>query len=502
MKVAISYPPLESAKGVPLLSQNRQFQWFNNPTYIYPVVPAYAATLLQKEGFDVFWDDAIAQGLQFEAWLSRIKKERPDVIVIETKTPVVKRHWAIIDRLKDEAERSSWDLLVALVGDHVTALPEESLANSRVDFVLTGGDHDFLLLCLCKALASGGAYDGLEPGIWYRKDGKAVKSEGRHEKHDLESLPFIDRDLTQWGLYSSRNGNFKRRPGTYTMAGRDCWWGKCSFCSWTTLYPGKDFRSVSPERLLDEIGVLIEKYGVREVFDDSGSFPACDWLETFCKGMIKRGYHKKIYMGCNMRINALGKSEYELMAKAGFRFVLFGLESVNQATLDRLNKGLKVEQIVKGFRLAKAAGLEPHVTAMIGYPWEGKADAGETISFAKEMFRKGYIDTLQATIVVPYPGTPMYEEARREGWLLTEDWDRYDMRESVWRSPISEDDVKKLTKGLYKAALNPLFITRKVLKIRSVDDLRFLFMAGMKLMGHLSDFSARAKGNAAGREAS
>ena len=90
MKIAISYPPIESGKGVPLLSQNRQFQWFNSPTYIYPMVPAYAATMLKQHGFEVVWDDAIAEGLTYSQWLERIKNERPDVIVIETKTPVIK----------------------------------------------------------------------------------------------------------------------------------------------------------------------------------------------------------------------------------------------------------------------------------------------------------------------------------------------------------------------------------------------------------------------------
>ena len=51
LKISISYPPLESDKGIPLLSQNRQFQWFSEPTYIYPMVPAYAATLLKENGF-------------------------------------------------------------------------------------------------------------------------------------------------------------------------------------------------------------------------------------------------------------------------------------------------------------------------------------------------------------------------------------------------------------------------------------------------------------------
>jgi hypothetical protein len=67
MKVTISYPPLASSKGIPLLSQNRQFQWFKSPTYIYPVVPAYAASLLKSNGFNVVWDDGIAEDLSYQS---------------------------------------------------------------------------------------------------------------------------------------------------------------------------------------------------------------------------------------------------------------------------------------------------------------------------------------------------------------------------------------------------------------------------------------------------
>src|SRR5208337_1175548 len=100
MKISISYPPLENSKGIPLLTQNRQIQWFNDATFIYPVVPASAATLLNKSGYEVIWDDAIAEGLSYSEWKTRIIKEKPDIIAIETKTPVVKRHLAIINELK------------------------------------------------------------------------------------------------------------------------------------------------------------------------------------------------------------------------------------------------------------------------------------------------------------------------------------------------------------------------------------------------------------------
>src|SRR5437870_2987513 len=127
MKVAVSYPPIDSPKGTPLLAQNRQFQYFNAPTYIYPMVPAYAATMLKQAGYNVVWDDAIAENKQFKPWLEELKQSDIDVIAIESKAPVIKRHWQIIDRIKDEQP----DIITVLMGDHVTALPEESLHNSN-----------------------------------------------------------------------------------------------------------------------------------------------------------------------------------------------------------------------------------------------------------------------------------------------------------------------------------------------------------------------------------
>jgi len=131
MKVSISYPPLKNEKGVPLLSQNRQFQWFNEPTYIYPMVPAYAATLLHNAGYEVIWDDSIAEEKSYSKWLKDVEKTSPDLIMIETKTPVIKQHWKIIEDVKEVSPKTK----VALVGDHVTALPEESFKNSEVDAI-------------------------------------------------------------------------------------------------------------------------------------------------------------------------------------------------------------------------------------------------------------------------------------------------------------------------------------------------------------------------------
>jgi radical SAM superfamily enzyme YgiQ (UPF0313 family) len=450
------------------------------------MVPASAATLLSQAGHNVVWDDGIAEGNSYEKWLRGLETSNSDIIMMETKTPVVRKHWKIAEDIK----KTNHSTKIVLVGDHVTALPRESLEKSPVDYVLTGGDYDFLLLNLVSYLE--GKARALEPGIWYREGDDAVSSGAFDLHHDLNTLPHIDRDLTKWSLYAYKNGNFKSTPGTYTMVGRDCWWrhnGGCTFCSWPTLYPV--FRTKKPELLIDEIGTLIEKYGIKEIFDDTGTFPAGQWLKDFCNLMIKHGYNKKVSISCNMRFGVLSSDDYKLMKKAGFRMLLFGLESANQSTLDRLNKGVTVENIVEGSRSARAAGLEPHITVMVGYPWEKRDDALATLKLAKMLLEKGMAITLQSTVVIPYPGTTLYREALENGWFTIDpqDYDRFDMSQPILRTPdLDPSETMKICDDMYRIFLSPRYILGQLCRMRSIKDLKYSIRGLKKVSGHARDF--------------
>jgi radical SAM superfamily enzyme YgiQ (UPF0313 family) len=487
MKISISYPPIHSAKGAPLLAQNRQFQYFHAPTYIYPVVPAYAATLLGYAGYEVVWDDGIAEEKRYDQWLNDLARSSPDVVMIETKTPVVRKHWSIITDIKERSPDSK----VVLVGDHVTALPQESMENSKVDYVLTGGDYDFLLLNLVSFLT--GKTSRFESGIWYRDKG-SIQNTGQFQlNHNLDDLPSIDRDLTRWRLYSERNGNFKVTPGAYTMAGRDCWWrknGGCTFCSWPTLYPV--FRVRKPELLIDEIGLLIEKYRVKSVFDDTGCFPVGKWLRKFARLMIDSGYNAEVEFSCNMRFGALSRDDYRLIKQAGFRMLLFGVESGRQATLDRLNKGTTVGGIIEECRVSREEGLEPHITIMVGYPWEMRADALSTLNLAKMLMEKGWAVTLQSTIVTPYPGTRLYGEALEKGWFRVdpEDYDCFDMTEPVLKTVDMEpEEVMRICGEIYRVFLSPKYMFRHLVRVRSWRDVEYSIRGALKVLGHVRDFA-------------
>ena len=481
-RIAVAYPPMRSEKGVALLTQNRQFQWFSRPTYIFPVVPATAATMLKRAGHEVLFLDGIAAELSEDEFERRLAAFAPELVVMETKTPVVKRHWAWISAHAGKGAFARCRF--ALVGDHVTALPAESMEKCPVDYVLTGGDWDFLLKNLVES-----AFDParFEPGIWYRRDGKVLDTGKFRLDHDLNDAPWIDRELVNWRLYAVKNGNFRRTPGTYVMSGRDCWHAKCTFCGWTTLYP--TYRTRDPIDVVDELEMLVTKYGVKEVMDDSGSFPVGEWLATFCNEVIRRGLQKKLRLDCNMRFGRLTLEDYRLMHKAGFQFVLFGVESANQDTLDRFCKKLTVADVERGCEWAHRAGLLVHLTFMFGHAWEGPKEIANTVRLARKFLAKGWASTLQCTLTIPYPGTPLFRELQAHDGLATLDWDEYDMRRAITKTPLaSEAEIKCAIREVYRGFLQPGALWHRLTTTRTLFDFSFYYRGIRSLIGHLLDF--------------
>lgn len=351
-----------------------------------------------------------------------------------------------------------------------------------------------------------------------------IKNTGKFElNHKLDELPMVDRELTKAHLYN-KESNMKLRPFAYTMVGRDCPYHKCRFCSWTTLFP--KFRTRSPECLLEEIGHLIKNYKVKEIFDDTGTFPPGEWLETFCKGMIEKGYNKKIMFSCNMRVDYINKGNVSLMKQAGFRLLKVGLESANQKTLDRLNKGIKVKQIKQACKLASKAGLEIHLTMIIGYPWETKNQALNTYKLTKELMVKGYVHVFQVTTIIPYPGTPLYKECLEKKWFrfslepdevekglckrcglkvykdkygyfcsptnekyMTGHYSQFDMSQSIMKN-YPPKVTSKIVKKIYKLYFHPIVVLRFI--FLNLKYPLYLIRGLGAVFSHLKDFG-RAK---------
>ena len=218
----------------------------------------------------------------------------------------------------------------------------------------------------------------------------------------FEKLPFPDRIFTNGKDPRTQiYGNFKLKPNTHMMASNLCWWGRCTFCVDTLkLQQGEKRGLREVGHVLAEIDDLIG-LGYRECFDDSGTFPIGEWLERFCREMIRSSRNKKIVLGCNMKPIEEKVVPFKLMKEAGFRFMLVGVESANQRTIDRIRKGQESSKVVENIKAMNDAGLEVHLTSMFGYPWETHDDAMRTVHLVHHLLKKGYVKTAQASVFSP-----------------------------------------------------------------------------------------------------
>ena len=464
-----------------MVSQNRNVQYFKEPTYLLPVTYAQAATWVKQLGHDVYWDDGNAQLKTYDRWLSDLVAWGPDVVVFESTTPVMKFYWRTVDQLKERLPGCT----VIMTGYHSMRMPEETMQHCAADIVLRSNHVDFVLSRLLPIMAADQDWRSncSMEGLLIRIEGDELRSTGNFRQVEpLDKSPLVDRDLVQWKNYAYENGNYLQTPGTYaTSVIRDCMFGKCTFCRYNG--PDLTFSMMTVQRSLDEYETLINKYGVREIFDDSGVWYRGKEAREFAQGVIDRGLHKKnCYFGINTRFEYLDEETIKLMGKANFRFVLLGYEAADDETLQRLNKGYQLQHVESCLKWMTKYGLHPHLTIMVGYYWQTQEQLDKTVSEVKRLMISGLARTLQVTLCTPLDYTPYHNECIKEGVLLTDDYDDFDMSKLIVRTPIPHDQYYRAVREMYSVAFHPLFILRQLRFLLSFKkrDWQFLFTYGIR----------------------
>ncbi|AFR71841.1 Fe-S-oxidoreductase [Brachyspira pilosicoli B2904] len=462
-RVCITYPPFEYNKGFPLMSLNRQFQWVRNFSCNYPILPAYAATLLKNNGYDVFFIDTVARKMDIIDWLIQIDKINPQLIFFEATTATINYTWDTIDAIKDKYKNA----YIVLAGDHVTALPEESFDKSEVDFVITGGDYDILLLSIVNHINNG---EKLKEGIYYRTSQGNIRNTGKCKlDYPLDRLPFIDRNLTNWKLYSKENEYYKKTPATFIMSGRGAVFSNYNCAASNILF--NNVRLRNPINVVDEIEYLYKRYGIKEFVDVTVSFPMGEWLSLFCQTMIERKLNKKVYIDCHMYFTDLDYHYYKMMKKAGFKTLIVTFPSANTKTLEKLFPSYtSIDSVIKSIKMARKAGLFIDMMVNIGYPWENEDDIIATYDVIKYLMTSGYINTMNTSIFVPYPGTNIFNYCKENNYINTDNWFEYDMRSSVLKLEV--DDIFQYVEYFYNLSFNPMYVLHKILSIRDIYDIK------------------------------
>lgn len=491
MKTAILYPPFRKDGELPLLTQNRHLKFSKTKEVrIFPLVPGHLATNLQHAGHEVLWLDGINRRMSDAEFDGHLNAFSPDVIFLETKAPVVNRHWRYIAELKTRFPQAK----VCLMGDHVSFFPEESLINSNVDYVMTGGDYDIVGKNIAQFLAG---KEPLGPGVWYRDENGKNATTGPHKlTQALDDMPFIDRELTRFQDYGEA---YLLRPTAYILTGRGCGAsdaspnsvGVCTFCIWQHALWGRTARLRSPKSVVDEMEICINKYKVWEFFDDNESGPIynVEWLKEFKKLLTERKLIGRFQFSSNCRADILNEEVVDLLVACGWRLLKIGLESGSDYSIKHLGKCETVELISKGVKMAKDKGLVILLTTMMGYPWETEEDVKKTYEVTKELLlykvRAG--DCMQASVVIAYPGSPLWTEATRKDWLLIgkTDYEKYDMSHPILKTPINASEWATKTWNLMK---HPKFVIGQVTTVRSFRQMDLLWRGLQSLLGHIQDY--------------
>lgn len=324
-----------------------------------------------------------------------------DLVVLHTSTPSFASDVATVAALK-EANPS---LKAGLIGAKVAVEADKSLKSAAcVDFVARN-EFDFTI----KDIADGRDFASVQ-GLSYRNaNGVIVHNGDRAVLENMDQLPFVtpvyQRDLTIEDYFIG----YLKHPYISLYTGRGCK-SRCTFCLWPQTVGGHRYRTRSVGHVIDEIRWAQTAFPqVKEFFFDDDTFTDdLPRAEAIAKELGKLG----VTWSCNAKAN-VPRDTLKILADNGLRLLLVGYESGNQQILHNIKKGMLVDVARRFTKDCHELGIKIHGTFIMGLPGESKETIEETVRFATEINPH----TIQVSLAAPYPGTFLFNQAVKEGWL-------------------------------------------------------------------------------------
>jgi len=390
---------------------------FNAP----PLGLAWIAAVLEKAGHKVKIIDTPTLKTTTDEFIEEVKSWKPDVVGISVQTPTAPKAYDAITRLKEEVP----DTPVIVGGSHPTFMYEEALRRNADVVVRFEGEYTTLEL-INVLEREGLSYDALKrvKGLAFRtKDNGIVVTERRPYISDLDKLPWPARHLLPMDRYTVFGKPVKV---AHVMASRGCPYG-CAYCS-TSYFWGRRIRFRSAENVADEIEYLVSKHGVKSVvFTDDELTVNRRFVYGLVKEVKERGLD--VTFACGSRVDHVDRDYLKFLYENGFTTLYFGVESASQETLDRIGKGITVDQAIKVFEQIKEINGFAAGSFILGFPWETLDDMKRTVELAVKL-DPSYA---QFTVLTPYPGTPIYDFAVKNNLIVDHDWEHYTTIKPVMR---------------------------------------------------------------------
>ena len=294
---------------------------------------------------------------------------------------------------------------VVMGGMHPNFLYEQILTHYPVDAVCIGEGEETVVE-LVKTYEAKSSMEGVM-GIAFKKNGIVVFNGRRDFIKDIDSIPF-----PAHYIYAD---DIKRKKTAHIITSRGCPYG-CQFCS-TTEFWGRFWRARSPKNVIAETEMLVRDYDVNYIsFQDDEFTLQKKRTIDLCKEIVEREI--KIKWSCNTRVNTIDMEQLEWMKKAGCDNVSMGIESGSPKILKTIGKKITVEQIIKSFKLLEEFGIARGSFLMVGNPGEDSQSVKDTI----ELIRRLNLDVVPPAVAEIYPGTQLYEIAKKRGFITDDYW--------------------------------------------------------------------------------
>lgn len=379
-----------------------------------PLSIIYAATDSVKAGYDVGLVDLRCEQEDWRIVLRPLLAKKPRLVGISVMTGIPLKNARDI-ALFIKADYPG--IPVVWGGPHVTVLPE-TIDEQYLDFLIRGYGSVPLKLLLDELAADQPDFSRV-PGLSWRDNGAVVHNDRptTHESISFRDLPYHLLDITGPGYQRAYLG--RRVFPMFTAIG--CPY-RCSFCVHPTIYrviAGKKWLPYPEEEVLDHMQFLKERHGASHlcIIDDT-SFPDIERMRRIFNGVIERKLDLILeFRGA--RINEIDRMDddfLELMADAGGRMIMVGVESCSDRILKVMQKGITAEQIIRVNRkLARHPRITAHYNLIYGTPGETYDDLVATKNVVLKMIE----DNKNAYFGFggdwkPIPGSKMLDMAKAE----------------------------------------------------------------------------------------
>lgn len=403
-----------------------------------PVWAGLIAAFARANGLSVEIVDAEADELNPEQAAARVTALSPvlAVIVVYGHQPSAStQNMTGASAIATAIKNADADIALLMLGGHVASLPERTLAEEACDFVSSDeGLHT--VVDLVQALKAPGDPDlSRVRGLVYRDHGHAVRNQAAPLVKNLDvEMPGVAWDLLPMARYRAHNwhcfGNLERQPyaAIYTTLG--CPY-RCSFCCIQAPFKAGEqlmglrsdansYRFWSPARVVEEIDLLVTRYGVRNIKIADEMFVLNQrHVVGICDRLIERGYNLNIW--AYARVDTVKDNMLDKLRRAGFTWLALGIEAADDRVLTDVDKRYEVGEVYDTVRRIKEAGINIIGNYIFGLP----EDTDETMQRTLDLALDLNCEFANFYSAMAYPGSPLYEEAIRRGWRLPDSWNGY-----------------------------------------------------------------------------